>query len=123
MGVDIGTTGGSFVQINNGSQVGGGGGSESANGLDQFSDVTIGPINVKMREDVARPNTLINSLSPFLAGILDKYLRGLGNLGQGMVRRRSVANAYGLGTLYPAPAWSGRYRLAGGVVRPRYGCW
>jgi hypothetical protein len=123
MACEIGTDASKYLNIHNGSG-GGGGGGGGIEGLEPFSEVTIGPINVKMKDDFVSINdTLIELLSPFLLGLLDKFLKGVGPVSQGNVRRPSVARVYGVRGLFPAPAYSGRFYLSNGRVRPRLGRW
>ena len=104
------------------SQGGGSGGNDQVAGLEPFSEVQIGPIAVKMRQDADFSVDGVwgwELLPPYLKGILQKWIDGFqgdGSIGQGTIRRGSVARRS------PRLPWQvpGTLWVRGGRVYPRY---
>ena len=118
----IGSIGGGGGTGSNGGS-GGGGGGGGVDGLEPFSEVVVGPITVKMKEDAEFKSSSIwgwDLLSPFLQSLLAKWIEGGGGIGgdlaQGNVTRGSVAQ---VSNRLP---WQvpGKYTLRNGRVYPRY---
>lgn len=113
--------GGGGTGGNSGSGSGGGGG--GVEGLEPFQEVTVGPINVKMRSDAEFTSSSIwgwDAISPFVQSLLSKWVDGgggAGGIGQGNVSRGSVARTNGR-LPWQVP---GTLTLRNGRVYPRYG--
>lgn len=102
---------------------GSGGGGGGVGGLEPFSEVTVGPIKVKMKEGITYGDTLatnIGQIPPFVADLIRRYLNAFG-MREGFMGRRSIARSWG--TYIGGPAYTGSMYLRGGKVYPRVGGW
>jgi hypothetical protein len=100
---------------------GSGGGGGGVDGLEPFQEVTVGPINVKMKADAEFKSSNIwgwDALSPFLQSLLSKWIEGgaAKGIGQGGVSRGSVARSKAR-LPWQVP---GTMSLRNGKVYPRY---
>jgi hypothetical protein len=112
---------GGFAAI--GSTVGTGEGGAGVAGLEPFSEVTVGPIKVKMKEGVTYGDeftTNIGQIPPFVADLIRPFLNAFG-VSQGYMGRRSIARSWG--QYIGGPAYSGTMYLRDGKVYPRVGGW
>lgn len=101
----------------------GGGGTTTAAALEPFDQVTVGPIQVKMRQGMTYGDDFssnIGSIPAFVADLLRNYLNAFG-AGQGTLVRDSIAKA--CGHYIGSPAYSGTMILRNGKVYPRIGGW
>jgi hypothetical protein len=99
------------------------GGSSALSDLEPFSEVNVGPIKVKLKEDITygdEPPTNVGQIPPFVADLLRNYLTAFGAR-EGVMGRRSIARAYG--GYIGSPAYSGTMFLRNGKVYPRWGGW
>lgn len=113
MGVD-----GGFTAIQSG-----GSSTASTADLEPFDEVEIGPIRVKMKEDVTygdEMTTAIGLIPPFVADLIRRFLNAFG-VSEGYMGRRSIARAWG--SYMGSPAYSGTMYLRNGMVYPRMGGW
>ena len=115
----VGATGGSLFQVGGGGASTGGGGA----GLDQFEQVTLGPITVRMKQDASSsdvygdlrsqiPSLVLNMIQPFLKG------GGAAGVYQGINSRQSSAALLQGGG---RTAYSGTMRITKGQVAVRPG--
>lgn len=112
---------GGFIGLE--STAGGSTGGGGVGGLEPFSEVTVGPIKVKMKEGITYGDTLatnIGQIPPFVADLIRRYLNAFG-MSQGFMGRRSIARSWG--TYIGGPAYTGSMYLRGGKVYPRVGGW
>jgi len=124
LATEVGATGGGYV--GSGSSTGGG----ATGGLDDYSEVKIGPITVKMKPDSSTNNSSSNfgQLPAFVADLIKSYINGANGIGQACVTRAGASRVRA-GAL-TAAAWSGTMQFAWTgdgqrVVMPRaqYGGW
>jgi hypothetical protein len=91
--------------------------------LDPFSEVTVGPLKVKMKEQTTGANDLgsiVGMIPSFVAELVKEYLNGV-NMSQPRLTRRSSALAHD--GYIGSPAYSGTMYLKNGKVYPRFGSW
>lgn len=91
--------------------------------LEPFDEVKVGPITVKMKEELTYGDqfaTNIGQIPPFVADLIRRYLNPFG-MTEGRLNRVSTAQVsrFRIGS----SAYSGRFYLRNGRVYPRFGGW